>query len=70
MVSGSGDKTLRVWDAASGKCVLGPLEGHMNNVMSVAFSPDGTPVGVDLSQVVMSVVFWTPRRARACAPAR
>ena len=28
VVSGSHDKTVRVWDAVSGECVLGPLEGH------------------------------------------
>ena len=28
VVSGSRDNTVRVWDAVSGECVLGPLEGH------------------------------------------
>ena len=53
IVSGSGDKTMRVWDAASGQCVLGPLENLENgqrksvwgdykrSVKSVCFSPDG-----------------------------
>ena len=41
IVSGSGDKTVRVWDAVSGECVLGPLEGHTRWVMSVSFSGDG-----------------------------
>ncbi len=39
VVSGSGDKTVRLWDAATGKA-LQTLEGH-SSVSSVAFSPDG-----------------------------
>jgi WD40 repeat protein len=33
---------LRVWDAQTGKMVIGPLEGHTAKVNSVAFSPDNT----------------------------
>ena len=38
VVSGSDDKTVRVWDAATGKEVQ-KLEGHSDYVTSVAFSP-------------------------------
>ncbi|KDQ50997.1 hypothetical protein JAAARDRAFT_84093, partial [Jaapia argillacea MUCL 33604] len=41
IVSGSYDKTIRIWDAVSGAPVLQPLEGHTDWVTSVAFSPDG-----------------------------
>jgi WD40 repeat protein len=41
IVSGSVDNSLRLWDAASGKPIGPPLQGHTNSVMSVAFSPDG-----------------------------
>ena len=41
IVSGSGDKTLRLWDAASGQAIGEPLEGHEGEVIGVAFSPDG-----------------------------
>ena len=41
IVSGSYDKTLRLWDAVSG-AHLNMLNGHYNGVRSVAFSPDGT----------------------------
>ena len=44
IVSGSGDKTVRVWDAVSGECVLGPLEGHTDGVSSVSFSGDGSRI--------------------------
>ena len=40
IVSGSGDQTLKVWDAASGQETL-TLAGHTERVTSVAFSPDG-----------------------------
>ena len=39
LASASSDKTVRIWDAASGQC-LQTLEGHSGTVTSVAFSPD------------------------------
>jgi hypothetical protein len=41
IVSGSVDKTLRLWDAQTGKPIGQPLQGHTSSVLSVAFSPDG-----------------------------
>jgi WD40 repeat protein len=43
VVSGSEDKTVRLWDAATG-APLQTLEGHSGWVNSVAFSPDGKQV--------------------------
>ncbi|KAJ8063270.1 hypothetical protein OCU04_008501 [Sclerotinia nivalis] len=43
VASGSGDKTIRLWDAATGES-LQTLEGHSGSVNSLAFSPDGTKV--------------------------
>jgi WD40 repeat protein len=43
VVSGSYDKTVRLWDAATG-AALQRLEGHSSSVTSVAFSPDGRQV--------------------------
>jgi WD40 repeat protein len=43
VLTGSFDKTVRLWDAATGKEIKnfdGPA-GHQNLVLSVAFSPDG-----------------------------
>ena len=41
LVSGSGDNTMRLWDANTGAAIGQPLEGHGDSVFSVAFSPDG-----------------------------
>ena len=41
IVSGSSDKTIRVWDAQTGDQVGNPLQGHTDWIRSVAFSPDG-----------------------------
>ncbi|KAF7964760.1 hypothetical protein HWV62_3252 [Athelia sp. TMB] len=43
-VSGSSDKTVRVWDALSGQPALPPLQGHEGEVWSVCFSPDGSRI--------------------------
>jgi WD40 repeat protein len=40
IVSGSWDRTAKIWNAATGECER-TLEGHFAWVRSVAFSPDG-----------------------------
>ncbi|MBO5838121.1 MAG: PD40 domain-containing protein, partial [Bacteroidales bacterium] len=40
LASGSGDKTLIIWDAKSGE-KLKTLKGHSSFVESVCWSPDG-----------------------------
>jgi hypothetical protein len=44
IVSGSRDKTVRLWDAETGQPLGQPWQGHSAEVMSVAFSPDGKRV--------------------------
>jgi hypothetical protein len=41
IISGSYDRTIRIWDAETGAPVGDPLEGHTDWVQSVASSPDG-----------------------------
>jgi WD40 repeat protein len=38
--SASDDKTLRLWNADTGQSIGRPLTGHVNAVLTVAFSPD------------------------------
>ena len=39
-LSGSDDRTLRIWNLATGNCVR-TFEGHIDRVTSVTISPDG-----------------------------
>ena len=41
LVSGSSDKTVRIWNASSGQLIGRPLKGHTTSVQFVAFSPHG-----------------------------
>ena len=57
LVSASADKTVRVWDVATGECVQ-TLQGHTREVNPAGFSPDGTNVvsaSVDGSVGVLEV---------------
>ena len=41
LASASGDRTVRLWDVATGTQLGNPLVGDTKQVESVAFSPDG-----------------------------
>jgi WD40 repeat protein len=40
IISGSSDRTVRIWDARTGAAVRRPLKRHTGHVLSVAYSPD------------------------------
>ncbi|CCA77814.1 related to WD40-repeat protein (notchless protein), partial [Serendipita indica DSM 11827] len=44
IVSGSDDKTIRLWDTVTGQPLGEPLQGHEAGILSVAFSPDGSQI--------------------------
>ncbi|KAG8987933.1 hypothetical protein FRB94_001337 [Tulasnella sp. JGI-2019a] len=44
IVSGSYDKTLRLWDAKTGEAIGEAMKGHTDWVNCVAISPDGTTI--------------------------
>ena len=58
IVSGNSDKTLKVWDAATGQRTLS-LRGHTRSVDSVAFSADGRRI-VSVTEVIdaKAVELW------------
>src|SRR6476469_8837123 len=43
IVTGSGDKTIQVWDIVTGES-LGTLEGHSDRINSLAIAPDGKTI--------------------------
>jgi len=63
-LSGSDDKTLRLWDVDTGKTVH-IMEGHTDSVYGVAFSPDGRYALSGSWDNTLRCGMWTP--ARPCA---
>jgi hypothetical protein len=43
LVSASWDRTVRLWDVTTGKCIK-VLKGHLTNVNAVSFGPDGNTI--------------------------
>ena len=64
IVTASGDKTARIWDAASGQEIRA-LRGHENSMLSAAFSPDGTRIVTAL--VDQTARIWDVRFATMSA---
>ena len=61
LASGSTDKTIKIWDVATGVCKE-TLHGHSGEVYSVSFSPDGTLLASgssDKTIKIWDVATWT-----------
>ena len=56
IVTGSDDRTLRLWDARTGDPIGAPMTGQEGPIWSVAFSPDGTRI-VSVSKVGF-IAYW------------
>ena len=62
IVSGSGDRTLRIWDAQAGES-LRILEGHEYAVASVAWNPSGTRIASGSGDRTLRI--WAARTGRS-----
>src|SRR5262249_54927570 len=63
-VSASNDRTVRLWDTATGQCLF-VFEGHTDEVFAAVFYPDGTRVasaGRD-----RAIWLWDPASGREVA---
>ena len=70
LASASDDKTVRLWNPATGKC-LQELKAHDLEVLGIAFSPDGTLL-VSASQD-LTITLWTEEKIPVepdCNPVR
>jgi WD40 repeat protein len=67
VVTGSGDRTLKIWDSATGKELksYGGPSGHQNLVLSVSLSPDGSLIasgGTDNTAKIWDFPMSSPLR--------
>jgi len=56
VVTGSQDKTLRIWDVQNGTLLGEPLQGHQGSVYSVAVSPDDRRIASGVLN--QTVIIW------------
>src|SRR3984885_12340385 len=63
IASGSGDRTIQLWDAKTGAEIGELLRGHNNWVNSVAFSPDGARIASGSSD--KTIQLWDAKTGAA-----
>jgi WD40 repeat protein len=61
IASASGDKTVKIWDAKTGKNIQ-TLQGHQHDVYSVAFSPDGNTIASASGD--STVIIWDAKTGK------
>ena len=61
IISGGGDKRVRVWSVAS-KSLVSTCEGHRDRVMAVAVMPDGQRILSGSGSIDKTVRVWLARR--------
>ncbi|KAG2064687.1 WD40 repeat-like protein [Suillus decipiens] len=66
IVSGSLDKTIRVWDMGTGKPLGAPLEGHTAGVNTVVISSDGNRIVSGSDDQTVRV--WDMKTGKAVGP--
>ncbi|KAF3174950.1 hypothetical protein TWF751_004696 [Orbilia oligospora] len=62
LVSGSRDRTVRVWDSVTGAVKL-TLKGHESDIKAVSFSPDGNLIFSIASDALMQ---WDSKKGALC----
>src|SRR5439155_23535170 len=67
LASGSADKTVRLWDLATGKA-RAALRGHADSVLGVAYAPDGRTLAS--GSYDGTVRLWDPASGRPRAVLR
>ena len=63
VVTGSRDKTLRIWNVQNGTLLGEPLQGHQGSVLSVAVSPDDRRIAS--GGKYGNIMIWDVERKRA-----
>jgi WD40 repeat protein len=68
VASASGDKTVRLWEVATGTC-RSTLEGHSEYISDMAFSPDGQALHTNAGEIPLSspsivlLPFWQQKQS-------
>ena len=62
LVTGSEDKTLKIWDVATGR-LLADLKGHIGEITSVSFNRNGDRI-LSTASLDSSAILWNARTGR------